>query len=497
MRLSEIVAAIGAKPLHQAETRGDPEIVGLTADSRRAGPGELFFALPGETSDGHAFVEQAARNGAQGAVVSRFVEPSPLAQFLVEDTREALAVAAAEFYHHPSIEFPLVGVTGTNGKTTVAYLVRQILTHEGITCGLLGTVRNILGPAEEEASELTTMQAHEIQLKLRRMLDNGCRAAVMEVSSHGLHQKRSFGLNFEVAVFTNLTPDHLDYHPDMEHYFQAKSLLFSSLGMRARAVIGWDDPYGDRLAAEVKSPLIRYGERENSEVRIVSWKPDLDGAKIVLDVFGRRIESDVSLMGRFNAHNIAAAAGVAAAFGISADSLRNILPRLQTVPGRMDRVEAGQDFRVLVDYAHTPDALEKALAATREHTDGRLISLFGCGGCRYRLKRGAMGRISARLADFTVITSDNPRTEAPGDIIDQIVAGVLEAGAVEGEHFIVEPDRRAAINRSVEMMEAGDALLIAGKGHEDYQILPTGKIHFDDREEARAALNALLEKKRR
>ena len=464
------------------------EVTGLATDSREVKPGEVFFALEGTQVDGHDFVDRAAAGGALAAVLNREVPGVAIEQFVVPDTREALALAACEFYNHPSLRIPLIGITGTNGKTTIAFLIRQILGHEGIICGLLGTVCNILGPDRREPSELTMLQAHEIQQKLALMLDYGCRSAVMEVSSHGLDQKRNYGCQFQVAVFTNLTPDHLDYHPDMEHYYRAKSSLFDSLGKQGRAVIGWDDPYGERLTAGIEGPLLTFGERRGSSVRVVSWRPIPVGAEIEMEIFGKKIGGPVGLMGRFNAQNIAAALAVGCALGIRAESMEKVLPILEPVPGRMEPVEEGQPFHVLVDYAHTPDALEKALKAIREHTRGRLISLFGCGGCRYRKKRGEMGRISVGLADLTVITSDNPRDEQPEDIIEQIVAGATAAGATRGNEFIVEPDRKSAIFGAVGKMRPGDTLLIAGKRHEDYQILPTGKIHFDDREVARQAL---------
>lgn len=487
MKLTALLGAIGAVPRRNSPV-GRIEVTGLVVDSRKVIPGDLFFALSGSSADGHDFLDQAFKRGAVGAVVSRADEKCPIQQFLVEDTREALALASCEFYDYPSSKFPLIGVTGTNGKTTIAFLVRQLLAHEGIKCGLLGTVYNILGTEDVLPSELTTAQANDIQRLLARIYENGCRAAVMEASSHGLDQKRTKGCQFQVAVFTNLTPDHLDYHPDMEHYFQAKCLLFKELGKQGRAVIGWDDPYGARLASQIHGPLITYGEREKSAVRIVSWKPLDRGAAVKLSIFGTPLEAEVTLMGRFNAQNIAAAAGVAAALGIGPSRIAEALPSLQPVPGRMELVDLGQPFQVIVDYAHTPDALEKALKAVREHTKGKLVSLFGCGGCRYRLKRPAMGEISAQLADFTIITSDNPRSEEPGAIIKEIVEGAVHAGAKRKKKFIAIEDRKTAINKGLDLMKPGDALLIAGKGHEDYQILPTGKIHFDDREAAREAL---------
>ena len=299
MRLTTLLGAIGAR------FSGGPvkpvEVTGLAIDSREVRPGDVFFALEGTQLDGHKFVDKAADGGALAAVVQREIPGLAIEQFVVPDTREALALAACEFYNHPSTKFPLIGITGTNGKTTVAFLIRQILGHEGIICGLLGTVCNIMGPDYREASQLTTLQAHEIQKKLGLMIDYGCRSAVMEVSSHGLHQKRSYGCYFQVAVFTNLSPDHLDYHPDMEHYFRAKSSLFESLGKQGRAVIGWDDSYGKRLAATIEGPLITFGERRASSVRILSWQPIPVGAEIELKVYGKKIGGPVGLMGRFNA----------------------------------------------------------------------------------------------------------------------------------------------------------------------------------------------------
>ena len=489
MRLTTLLGAIGARSEKGPVKRA--EVLGLSVDSRTIRPGELFFAIDGSVTNGHEYLEDVRKKGAVGAVVSRLNENCPLDQFLVEDTREALALAACEFYDHPSEKFPLVGITGTNGKTTVAFLVRSMLASEGINCGLLGTIWNILSQDEVRPSTLTTAQAHEIQRLLAIMQENGCRAGVMEVSSHGLDQKRTLGTRFEVAAFTNLTPDHLDYHPDMEHYFKAKSLLFAELGNQGRAVLGWDDPYGKKLASMVKGPKITFGRRKGSDIHILSWKPVEGGSEIRLSIFGRKVSGRVSLIGGFNAENVAAAAAIACALGLSTPRIEQALPAIQPVPGRMEPVDAGQPFRVIVDYAHTPDALEKALKAAREHTRGRLVSLFGCGGDRYKAKRPAMGKISIRLADFTVVTSDNPRTEDPSAIIKDIIGGVRKAGGKQEKNFIVEQDRKSAIKKALELMKKGDTLLIAGKGHEDYQILPTGRIHFDDREVARKALKKL------
>ncbi|MEA1997586.1 MAG: UDP-N-acetylmuramoyl-L-alanyl-D-glutamate--2,6-diaminopimelate ligase, partial [Gemmatimonadota bacterium] len=356
MRLTTLLGAMGVVSIRGSRSLRGIEVTGLAVDSREVIPGDLFFALSGSAADGHDYLDQAWKRGAVGAVVSQVDRDCPIEQFAAEDTREALGLAACEFYDYPSGKFPLIGITGTNGKTTVAFLVRTILAREGINCGLLGTIYNILGPDELEPSELTTRQANDIQRMLARMVENGCRAVVMEVSSHGLDQKRSSGCRYQVAVFTNLTPDHLDYHADMEDYFRAKSILFQDLGSQGRAVVGWDDPYGERLVSQIDGPLITFGEKKKSDIRIISWRPESDGAVIKLEIFGRPVSAKVNLLGSFNAQNIAAAAGVAAAMGINTSHIEKALQALDPVPGRMEPVEQGQPFRVIVDYAHTPDA---------------------------------------------------------------------------------------------------------------------------------------------
>ncbi len=486
MRLTAILKAIGASCPDPGISRA--EVTGLSIDSRATEAGELFFAITGAASDGHDYLAQAGKKGAVAAVVSRKISGCPIAQIVVEDTREALALAACEFYAHPSDSLPVIGITGTNGKTTVAWLVQQMLAGRGTGCGLMGTIYNITGPGEREKSELTTDMPHHLQQMLARMRDNGLRAAVMEVSSHALDQKRTLGTTYRVAVFTNLTPDHLDYHQDMERYFGAKSLLFSGLDSSARSVVGWDDPWGEKLVGTIGGPVITFGRREDSDIRILDWHPGRDGAEIRLDISGQNISAQVGLPGGFNAQNIAAACGVGVAMGLSAETLQRLIPALEPVPGRMEPVRAGQPFNVLVDYAHTPDALEKALDAAREHTRARLVSVVGCGGDRMTGKRAPMGEISVRKADFTVVTSDNPRSEDPLKIIEMVLEGVRRGGGVEGENYLAQPDRRKAIHAALAMMAAGDTLLIAGKGHEDYQILPGGTIHFDDREVARKEL---------
>jgi UDP-N-acetylmuramoyl-L-alanyl-D-glutamate--2,6-diaminopimelate ligase len=486
MRLTAILGAIGASCSSPDIRRA--EVSGLSIDSRSTRAGELFFAISGAASDGHGYVARAGEQGAVAAVVSREISNCPVPQIVVEDTREALALAACEFYDHPSASFPLIGITGTNGKTTVAWMVQQMLAERGIGCGLLGTIYNITGPDECRKSDLTTDMPHHVQQMLATMRDNGLKAAVIEVSSHALDQKRTLGTSFQVAVFMNLTPDHLDYHQDMESYFAAKSLLFSGLESSARSVVGWDDPWGEKLLKAISGPVITFGHRQGSDIRILEWCPGEDGARIKLEVFGKQLSAEVGLLGGFNAQNIAAACGVGVAMGINADSLQRILPMLKSVPGRMEPVRAGQPYNVLVDYAHTPDALEKALDAAREHTRGRLVSIVGCGGDRMTQKRAPMGEIAIRKADFTVVTSDNPRSEDPLEIIEMVLDGVSRGGGVEGENYLVEPDRGKAIKAALVMMAAGDTLLIAGKGHEDYQILPGGTIHFDDREVAREVI---------
>jgi UDP-N-acetylmuramoyl-L-alanyl-D-glutamate--2,6-diaminopimelate ligase len=457
----------------------------------------LFFCVPGEKVDGHEFAAGAVEAGASGLVVERELD-LPVAQVVVEDARAAMATFAARFWGDPTGELRVVGVTGTNGKTTTAFLIREVLEAAGIQCGLLGTVRQVVGGVEEEV-ERTTPEAIELQATFRRMLEAGDRACAMEVSSHALALHRADAIHFEAALFTNLTQDHLDFHEDMEDYFGAKRLLFE-MGPKA-SIVNVDDAYGRRLAEEFECVTF---STEGADADFVAQDASFDasGASFTVnhrstdrkpvDVgadrpVGGEIEVSTRLPGHFNVANALGAFAAATALGVSAEVAAEGLARAERAPGRFEPVDEGQPFAVLVDYAHTPDSLENVLRAARRLTEGRLITVFGAGGDRDRDKRPKMGRAGAGLSDLAIVTSDNPRSEDPDAIVAEVVGGIENGAAYEAE-----PDRRAAIALALGRAEAGDTIVIAGKGHEQGQEFESGrKVPFDDREVAREELRKL------
>jgi UDP-N-acetylmuramoyl-L-alanyl-D-glutamate--2,6-diaminopimelate ligase len=435
----------------------------LAYDARRVTPGTLFFCVPGTRADGHDYASAAVERGAAALVVERLLD-LPVPQFVADDARAAMAVAADEFFGRPSEQLVVAGVTGTNGKTTTAFLLYSILEAAGLRPGLLGTVECRVG-GEVRIAVRTTPEAIDLQRTLREMLDAGDRSCVLEATSHGSELHRLDRIRFDALVFTNLTQDHLDFHSTMERYFEAKRRLF--LEGRPPAAINSGDEWGRRLLAD-RPDALTYGLGPGAEVG-----PDaLEGV-------------DLRLRGRFNVENALGALAAARLLGIEEDAIVRGLEAVPGVPGRFESVDEGQPFEVVVDYSHTPDSLENVLRAARELTEGRVICVFGCGGDRDRGKRPVMGGIAARLADVPIVTSDNPRSEDPLAIIEEIVAG-MEPGAE------VDPDRRRAIARAVELAEAGDVVVIAGKGHEQGQEFRGGrKVPFDDREVAREALRRL------
>lgn len=458
------------------------KITALAYDDREAGPGTLFFCVPGFTRDGHDFAPAAVRRGAAALVVQR---PLGLGvpEVVVDDVRAAMAPAAATLHGDPTAAMDLVGVTGTNGKTTTAYLVRALLTAAGRSTGLLGTVQSIVGGAETPAVR-TTPEAIDLQATFAAMRAAGDVACVMEVSSHALELRRADAIHWDVAVFTNLTQDHLDFHPTMEDYFLAKRRLFTT-GSPAVPVVNVDDAYGRRLADELPD-AVTYGiDATDAALRATDVRFDLRGSSFRVG----ELRCALPLPGRFNVLNALAAVGAARALGIDDATIAAALPTAARAPGRFEPIDEGQPFAVLVDYAHTPDSLGNVLAAARQLTDGRVISVFGCGGDRDRGKRPQMGEISARLADLTFVTSDNPRSEDPAAIIRDILDGIDDPGGVAA----IE-DRRAAIQAAVGAAAPGDVVVIAGKGHEQGQEFAAGrKIPFDDATVAREALRAAQE----
>jgi UDP-N-acetylmuramoyl-L-alanyl-D-glutamate--2,6-diaminopimelate ligase len=461
------------------------EIAGLAYDSRAVKPGELFFCVSGFDSDGHAFAAQALANGAAALVVER---PLGLGapEIQVSSARAAMAPMAARYFDDPARELRVVGVTGTNGKTTTAYLVRALLEAAGEQCGLLGTVKSIVGGREREVKR-TTPEAIELQRELRAMLDGGDRACAIEVSSHALQLGRADAIGFAAAVFTNLTQDHLDFHETMEDYFQAKRLLFAppAGAPPAVSVINVADPYGRRLAAEIDGALT-FALDAAADYAATDITCTFDSCRFTLRTPAGERTVALALPGRFNVANALGALAAAHALGGELDVLVAALERGVRVPGRFEPVDEGQEFAVLVDYAHTPDSLENVLRAARELVGehGRTICVFGAGGDRDRGKRPLMGEIAARLADVTIVTSDNPRSEDPERIIAEIVAGAKH-------ELATVVDRRAAIEQAVADARAGDVLVIAGKGHEQGQEFAEGrKLAFDDVEVAREALRS-------
>jgi UDP-N-acetylmuramoyl-L-alanyl-D-glutamate--2,6-diaminopimelate ligase len=457
---------------------GSVEVESLAYDSRKVGPGTLFFCVPGEKVDGHEFGPAAVEAGAVGLVVERELDLD-VAQLVVPDARAAMAPLAARFWGDPTEELRVVGVTGTNGKTTTAFLLREILEAAGVRCGLLGTVRQVVGGAEEEV-ERTTPEAIDLQGTFRRMLEAGDRACVMEVSSHALALHRADSIHFGLALFTNLTQDHLDFHADMEDYFRAKRLLFE-MGPGA-AVVNVDDEYGRRLATEFDCVTFS-AEGVNADFTAAGASFDTGGAEFSVGETSVRTR----LPGHFNVANALGAFAAASELGVSAGDAAAGLTRAERVPGRFEPIDEGQAFAVLVDYAHTPDSLENVLRAARRLSEGRVVAVFGAGGDRDRDKRPKMGRAGAALSDLAIVTSDNPRSEDPEAIIAEVLGGVENGANVE-----VEPDRRAAIALALGRAQPGDTVVIAGKGHEQGQEFEHGrKLPFDDREVARAELRRL------
>ena len=519
MRLDELTAD-GIPGLRiVSPTAGSLEIGALAYDSRRVEPGALFFCVSGLQADGHEFAESAVAAGAVALVVER---PLGLGvpELLVPSSRAAMAPIAARFYGEPSNELRVIGVTGTNGKTTTAHLVRALLEADGERCGLLGTVESVVAgerrPTDRSSTgapigQRTTPEAIDLQADFRAMLDGGERWCAMEVSSHALALGRTVCVRFAAAIFTNLTQDHLDFHDTMEDYFQAKRLLFapaadgtrqgrdaspeSSEGTSAVAgavtVVNLDDPYGRRLADELED-VVTFAIDTDADYRAREVQIDLDGSRFELDSPAGTHALSIPAPGRFNVSNGLAALAATHTLGGDLDTLIAALQRGVRVPGRVESVEAGQGFSVLVDYAHTPDSLRNVLSTAHEVGRGRVICVFGAGGDRDRGKRPLMGEIGAHLADVLLVTSDNPRSEDPQTIIAEIMAGVERASRPPGAPPVAaEVDRRAAIERAVALAEPGDVLVIAGKGHEQGQELAGGvKIPFDDVTVAREALGA-------
>ncbi|MEM1239399.1 MAG: UDP-N-acetylmuramoyl-L-alanyl-D-glutamate--2,6-diaminopimelate ligase [Cyanobacteria bacterium P01_H01_bin.26] len=472
-------------------------VTGLCTNSGDCQPGDLFLGMPGTRVDGGEFWPSALGQGAIAAILSpKALQNQPAINdstllIPMDDMATVCGELAAAFYNYPGKTLSLVGVTGTNGKTTTTHLIEHFLNAASVPTGLLGTLYT-RWPGHQETAVHTTPFPVELQRELIKVAEAGCQHAIMEVSSHALAQKRVWGCAFEVAVFTNLTQDHLDYHKTLKNYFEAKALLFNNDYLKGRAIINSRDPYGQKLMERLSPDRVwtYHITDDGADLHTQDLSYGATGVSgLLVTPMGAAVFSS-PLVGQFNLENLLAAAGAVLHLGVPLESLVSALANFDGVPGRMERVQASpiQDISVIVDYAHTPDSLENALRAARPFITGQLICVFGCGGDRDRTKRPQMGRIAHGLADRVIITSDNPRTEDPQQILADVVAGI--DADLPGDTVVC--DRAAAIRQAVLTAQPGDGVLIAGKGHEDYQILGTEKIHFDDREQSLLALKTRL-----
>ncbi|MFZ5639897.1 MAG: UDP-N-acetylmuramoyl-L-alanyl-D-glutamate--2,6-diaminopimelate ligase [Bacillota bacterium] len=471
------------------------KVAGIAYDSRKVKPGAVFVCIEGFKTDGHNYIDSAVRNGAAAIVVQREVAvPEGVPLILAPDTRMALALLGAAFYDYPSRALTMIGVTGTNGKTTTTHLIEEILKENGKKVGLIGTIKNKIGDEELPVTN-TTPESLDLQQLLAQMRDAGVSHVVMEVSSHALELGRVAGVEYDLGIFTNITQDHLDFHENMENYLAAKTKLFSGLGKNAGkkhskyGIINVDDPQADKIIAQTTAKVLTYGINNKADLRAQNINLRAEGVSFDVVTPGGELHLALQITGLFNVANALAAVAAAVALGLPLDSVKTALEQVRGVAGRLEKVDAGQDFAVLVDYAHTPDSLENIIKAARGFTRGRIITVFGCGGDRDRTKRPIMGAVSARLSDYSVLTSDNPRSEEPLAILADIEAGVKPL--IGDDQYAVIPDRREAISFALKMAEPQDTVLIAGKGHETYQIVGDRVLPFDDRATALELLRGI------
>jgi UDP-N-acetylmuramoyl-L-alanyl-D-glutamate--2,6-diaminopimelate ligase len=496
MKLGQILEG-----LSRFELRGDPalEITGMAYDSRQVRPGDLFVAIRGHHADGHGFIEKAIEKGAAAVAAEKFTgHEAKAATILVPDSRKALSKLALAFYANPFKNITAIGITGTSGKTTTTYLLESIVKASGGEPGVLGTV-NYRYSDKKIPAPVTTPESLDLIRLSREMVDHGVTHIVMEVSSHALDQGRTEDCPFNVAVFTNLSRDHLDYHKTMDEYFAAKSRLFKELrvdpsGRKSSAVINLDDPRGKDLAAMTRATVLTYGLGKECQVNAEAVLMDGKGLRFRLRTPAGETVVRSSLIGDFNVYNILAAAGAGLALNLPLEAVVQGIEALKAIPGRLERVENRRGLTLVVDYSHKPDALLKAMTSLKPYVKGRLITVFGCGGDRDRGKRYDMGRLAGEHSDVAFITSDNPRSEDPLSIVKEIEKGMLDSGLKKGggnthpgRGYFLEVDRRRAIRKAVAMAEESDVVLIAGKGHEDYQVIGSERRPFSDQEEAARA----------
>jgi UDP-N-acetylmuramoyl-L-alanyl-D-glutamate--2,6-diaminopimelate ligase len=486
-------------PIQQVHGNMDHDVTGMHYDSRQIRPGDAFFALRGVVSDGHAFISSAVASGAKVVFCEeRFENAEQVTTVLVENSRQAMAMAASEFYGNPTRDMKVVGITGTNGKTTITYLLEEILQQASLSPAVVGTINYRYGSDLRQAPH-TTPEALDLMKQVSDFKENGARSLVMEVSSHALDQCRADGVHFEVGVFTNLTPEHLDYHVDMEGYFTSKYHLFKELLPRdkGRAVINVDDVYGQRLA-DMLPDALTCSRDQKADIYPEILEISLSGIRMRVATPLGKVEVVSPLLGDYNAENLLCAVGAGVALDLPPKTIAAGLAKAAGVPGRLEQISNDRDAVILVDYAHTGDALKRVIDAMHDLAPRRILTVFGCGGDRDRSKRPIMAEVAARGSDIAIATSDNPRTEDPEQILADVRKGLVkvhecewsqaEAATGDGKGYVVIQDRGEAIQFAVSLLQPGDLLLVTGKGHEDYQILAGGRIHFDDREELRKAL---------
>ncbi|MNH72128.1 UDP-N-acetylmuramoyl-L-alanyl-D-glutamate--L-lysine ligase [compost metagenome] len=491
MFLKQLAAYLATSSIHGD---GEVAITGVQIDSRKVTSGDLFICLPGHTVDGHDFARQAAEKGAAALVVQHVLENVDLPQLKVKDSRLAMAVLGNAFYEEPSSRLRVIGVTGTNGKTTTTYLIEQILKDQGNKPGLIGTIQRRYDGKSYPMSG-TTPESLDLQGYLNDMAEADCNYCVMEVSSHALEQGRVKGTRFRTAIFTNLTQDHLDYHKTMEDYRAAKGLFFSRLGNqyfedpqeRSYAVLNVDDEASAYYAAQTAVEVITYGVENEADVRASNISITSRGTSFHVDTFRGSAYINLRMVGKFNVYNALAAISAALLEDIPLEKIKASLESLQGVEGRVEAVDEGQEFAVIVDYAHTPDGLENVLRTVKEFAEGRVICVFGCGGDRDKTKRPIMGQIAAKYSEYVFVTSDNPRTENPEAILSDIEQGLTDHGVTRDRYELVV-DRKEAIEKAIEMASSKDVVLIAGKGHETYQLIGSQVLDFDDRIVAKEAI---------
>ncbi len=481
MRLKKIMEGIEYEPLGPVP---DMEIARVTSDSRSVARGDMFIAFRGYSINGHKFIKEAVDRGAKVILAEEdFAGPDGVVKILVRDTRAATPAIAGNFYGHPSKKLKMIGVTGTNGKTTITYVIESILREAGEGSGVIGTINYRLNGRVVPARN-TTPGPLELQSMLCEIAGTGARYAVMEVSSHALDQGRADGILFDAGIFTNITPEHLDYHKTLSEYYTAKAKIFSYMKENGVAILNKDDKLVARLEKTLKLKILSYGLNKGSEVTARGVRLSLDDSDFTVVTPGGEFKVSTRLVGRHNVSNILAAAAAAHSLGIGEEAIKAGIEAIDFVPGRLEPVDCGQPFKVFVDFAHTEDALNNVLGLLKDTSHGDIITVFGCGGSRDRSKRPLMGEAACKLSDRVVITSDNPRFEEPDKIIEEIVLGVKG----KFDNYEIEPDRRKAIEIAIASATDGSIVIIAGKGHENYQVVGNAELPFDDREVAREIL---------